>query len=305
MRIDAKPSPKLTWTPAPKELDRRCTCTLIYGDTSTAKTTLALDWPDPILFLSSAENDRGKLERYSEKDIMVMNFRKPTTDIETLATVKEDAKKLEDEFRERFCDAIMGLEGKGGWARTIIVDTIHGLRELQRQADFGGLLVSKRAVKYGPSNSRFAQLNLMFKEQADISNQTNLVYIARTTEEYIKNPSNPEDFGAPTGKRVYDSYKTAYSDSEIRVRTYFSIEEKEFRMKVEKAYLNARTTGDELKGHEFSFEGLMRNQFDINEKKRQRLTEEAGKCFSEGESDKGEKLLEQVDGLEFNMEQFL
>lgn len=310
MNIKAKPSPALKWTPVKTELTRRCVSTLIWGPEGTWKTSIALGWPGPIFYMSSAENDSGKLERFAgEKEIVRWNFRLPVNSIDDLQNVQSLGKTMEAEFHERFKDALCGQDGKQGWARTIVLDSLNGFKSLQRQADFGDLLAKNRSIKYGPLNSRFEQLHMRFKEMADISNQTYLVYIARASEEYKPKKIQPgekaDPFGVKTGRLIYDVYTGARFDTEIILRTDFDKETHTPSVTVEKPYINAYTTWDVLSGDECCFESIIKNQMDVTGSTRDKLMKDAQELISNGRNDEAMELIDKAEGLEFDLDRWL
>ncbi len=249
MEITARPSTHINWEPAPKTLSRRCVEMLVYGDTDTRKTSFALTAPDPIFYAHSSENIAGKLERFSDKEILVFSFTRPQDLFETEIIVRE-CTALENEFKIRIDDAFK-------WARTIVIDTIDGFNDLQRHAEFGNFKAppgKTSTFKYGPINSRFLNLNAKFKAAAEKLNQTNLIYIARTKDEWV----HGEKGWAKSGRRVFDAQESAFYDSEVRVK--MSRHDGNYRATIEKAFYDSTTIRSCLENDMATFAMIMDGQ---------------------------------------------
>ncbi len=262
MEITARPSTHINWKPAPKTLDRRCILMVVYGDQGSGKTSLALSTPGPTAFFSYLENDEGKLQRFSnDKEIVTFKFARSYS-FKANDVVIAEATKLETEFRAAFNDAIGGIDKGGeyhqGWARTIIIDTVRGFRELQRNADFGGLDVKKRSTSYAGLNARFAQYIFRFKEEAERVNQTNLILVARTEPEWKRIGNDTMD--SKTGRTLYSGHGTEEFDAEVRVRTHFDPDTKQFSAKLEKPFIDAQTVNTVYEGAMCNFAMIMDGQ---------------------------------------------
>jgi len=262
--------------------------------------------------MSGSENDSGKVERYAgEKEIIKWNFRLAVDSIEDLQNNKKMGEEMEIEFHTRFRDALCGEDGKQGWARTIIVDSLNTFKQLQRQRDFGSLLAlnKKRQYGYGELNNRFEQLHILYKQMADISNSTYLVYIGRASDEYKPKKLAPgeksDGFDVKTGKIIYDVYSGSKFDTEIILRSNFDKETHIPSVTVEKPYLNAYTTGTVLSGDQCCFESIIKNQMDMTEGTREKLMNEASRLLGEEKVEEAEKLIEKAQALEFDISRWL
>lgn len=215
------------WTDAPIEFTRRVTFKLIWGETGTGRTTLALTAPGPIALLHHSEKIIGIIERFAHKIGPHGNGKEG---IHNFATdfkggedqIKKQATEELDKFRRAWEDALQ-------WAKTLIVDTHTDLWKLVRLARFGKVAQVK-PIHYGPVNAEMVGFFNRFREQ----DRCNIIGIGKAGTVYVNDQA--------TDKMEQAGQKDLTYAADIVVRT---LKKKgKFSTLIEKAWMNASKEGD-------------------------------------------------------------
>jgi len=186
-------------TPAPTDLEREFVYMLAHGLTDTGKTTLAFKAPGPLCYIHCSAKREGLIQTANIQHISThgypiqtydFSFPKPPTrrseysllqDIEDVAGTKWQG--FSDVFAEAFT-----------YARTIIIDTVFNLYQLDRFAHFGALSPNfsyergksgnaDRRALWGPVNSQwYIHMRQAVKSQA--RQKTNVILLTHSRDEY-------------------------------------------------------------------------------------------------------------------------
>lgn len=228
------------WEDAPTEFTRRVVFKEYYGDTGTGRTSLALSAPGPIALLHAGEKIEGVIQPFAnQKIVKVMNF--GGTFVGTPQQIADAANDTWRRFTRAYFDAY-------DWARTIIVDTHTELWELIRLARFGGLKPAGGRVdaNYGPVNAEFRSLFKHFKTQ----DQTNLIIIGQTKDEYKMKGGKSDGMGERTGATIRAGMKEIPYMADVLVRT--DKVNGDFSATIEKGWFNASVEGLPLPDQSFA-----------------------------------------------------
>lgn len=249
-RPDPKPSksasPLVSWEDAPTQLTRRDVFMLVYGDTSSGRTTFALSAPGPIAYLHAAEKYEGIIQPAArEKEIKVHNFAPGIDPSLSEKEIAAEARRTWNGLKASWMDAY-------SWARTIIVDTDTDAWELIRLAYFGDVKPAggRLELNWGPVNSEWKTLMRTFKAQEG----TNLILISQSTDEYTK---PKKGMGERTGERVRTGQKSIPYMADVVVRTECDIQTQTYSSIVEKPWWNGDMLGFELADEDSNFASLM------------------------------------------------
>lgn len=221
---DAGKKSKAKWVDAPTSFDRRCVFMLIYGDTGTGRTSLALTAPGPIALMHTTEKLDGVVSEYAgEKSIRMANFGgvfsgKPQK-------IAEKASKHISDFKACWYDAV------GGWAHTAIVDTATEGWELLRLARFGTVTPQGQiAHMYGPVNAEWRSI----WKTARMQDFTNVIAVEQTKDEYKRDKS--------TGRTVRAGQKEIPFIADVIIRTSRT-KDRGFMAEIQKGWWNAHVEG--------------------------------------------------------------
>ena len=227
------PPSNIPWHPAPTEFTTRLAFLLIYGETSTGKTTLALSAPGPIALFTANEKIDGIVQPFArEKEVRIFNFGLDAKD------PAKSAKSLWPVFKAAIADAQT-------WARTIVIDTDSEAYELVRYAVFGKLLQVK-PYHYEKVNTAWKAVLNPFR---GLNKTCNLVAVSKIKEVY-KNDKG-------TGEMVPSGQKDMRFMADVVVRTRRGKRTKkgagDYTVEIKKGWWNDEVTGEygELTGEDF------------------------------------------------------
>ncbi len=219
------------WTDAPTEFTRRVAEVLVYGDTGTGRTRLALTMPGPIGLAHTAEKIEGVVQQFSRtKKIRCVNFGGAFSG--SPQQIADKAGPIWNSMVTAWTDAI------DNWARTVIMDTDSEGWEILRLARFGELTPRGRLDHmYGPVNAEWRSLFKHFRAQERCS----VVSIGQTKNEYKDVIRNGKPSSEPTGRTIRAGHKEQGFMSDVVIRT--SKEDGTFRATIEKGWFAAETEG--------------------------------------------------------------
>lgn len=231
------------WEDVSTEFTSRSVAMMIYGDTDTGRSTLALTAPGPIAYIHSYEKVDGLINESARlKLIRASKFggdlRGPSERVQELAEIQ--VRKMEAAISDAY-----------KWARSIIIDTESKAWEIHQLARLGSLeradnsLTEKEKKKgqliYQGINNRWTSMLQEYKVRAENPLQdkpTNLILICKTVDEYEGNKA--------TGRTVYKAQKETPFFADVRLRTRVKISQ--FSVTVEKPWWNADMRGFEFVG---------------------------------------------------------
>jgi len=201
---------------------------VVYGETSTGKTTFALSAPGPIALFTANEKLDGIIQPFAqEKEIRIFNFALAAGD-------KKKGSPKWGEVQEALSDAVT-------WARTIIIDTDSEMYEAARYFHFGKLTQVKP--------HHYAGLNADWKKVFDsrfrgMDKAVNLIAVSKLKERYKNNK--------PTGVMVPQGQSDMPYMADVVVRTQ-KTKKGEYTLEIKKGWMNDADTQDygELEGMEF------------------------------------------------------
>lgn len=224
------------WKDAPTELTRKEVFKLVYGPTSTGRTTYALTAPGPIALLHASEKVEGIVQRAAQdREVKILDF----------GTSLSGTQQQQAQQADRAWKMVMeALDDAWTWARTIVIDTSTELWEFLRMARFGKL-TQVMPHNYGPVYAEWrATLKKAFRDQQG----TNLILVGQEKELY-KNDK-------PQGKMIPAGQKSDPYDVDVSIRTSRG-KKGEFKGEIIKGWYEASVEGMELEDDLYNFPSVM------------------------------------------------
>lgn len=227
------------WEDAPVEFDRRVAMVLIYGDTGTGRTRLALTMPGPIGLAHTAEKIDGLIQQFAkEKEIKLINFGGTFSGSEQ--DIADKAGAIWNRMSGGWFSAI------DSWARTAVMDTATEGWEILRLARFGELNPRGRVDNlYGPVNAEWRSIFKHFRSQERCS----VIAIGQTKDEYKETMKDGKKSSNPTGRTILAGQKEMRFMSDVVLRTSRS-KDGGFIVTVEKAWFQAQYEGLEFENED-------------------------------------------------------
>lgn len=224
------------WTDAPTKLTRKEVFMLVYGATSTGRTTFALTAPGPIALLHASEKVEGIVQPAArEKEIKILDFGVTLT-----GTEQQKATQANEAWKS----IKAALDDAWDWARTVAIDTSTEMWEYLRMARFGKL-TQVMPHNYGPVYAEWrSTLKKPFRDQEG----TNLILIGQERERYRND--RPTGIMEPAGQKS-DPY-----DVDVSIRTMRG-KKGEFKGEIIKGWFEASTEGMELEDELLTFPSVM------------------------------------------------
>lgn len=239
------------WEDAPTQFTQRHGGMLIYGDTGSGRTRLALTAPGPIALAHTAEKIQGTLQQYlrsARKQVRVLNFG---------VTAAGDPQSISDQVLPVWERMTASWMSAGAWASTQVMDTDSEAWELIRLAYFGELNPKGRTDSlYGPVNARWKRL-FNISRQPEEDGGRNIVVISQTKDEYIdKKNSQGQRSSERTGRTIRAGQKGMPFWADVIVRTEHDLGG-EFRAIIEKGWFCSYIEGTVLRDEEITFANIM------------------------------------------------
>lgn len=243
-------SSSFEWEDVSTTPSRRAASILIYGDTDSGRSTLALTAPGPIAYIHGHEKVEGIIHS-RRKDVLIRQGKFGGI----LRGSPDEVQKRAD---EEFTKIEQAISDAYRWARTIIIDTETRLWEICQLARLGSLSHAQRSEKdqrrgqlvYQEINNRWSSLLSEFRVRLDSplqDKETNLILICKTVDEYRNKQA--------TGKTIRKSQKDTGFFADVIVRTYQS--KGTFRAVIEKPWWNNDMRGFEMTDDTISFPLMM------------------------------------------------
>jgi hypothetical protein len=239
------PGADSVWEDAPTQFTRRCVFMLIYGDTGTGRTTLALTAPGPIGLVHTSEKIEGIIQPFArEKVIRCVNFGGVFS-----GTPQEIANQADPIWRRMYGAWTNAMDD---WARTVIMDTDTEGWEILRLARFGELNPQGRTDHlYGPVNAEWRSMFKRFRQQ----NRCNVIAIGQTKDEYREVTKGGKKTSDRTGNTIRAGQKEIPYSADVVIRC--SKDDGDFHATIEKGWFNAHTEGMTLDNEDMRFPYIM------------------------------------------------
>jgi hypothetical protein len=234
------------WEPAPTEFTRRCVSMLIYGDTDTGRTTLALTAPGPIGFAHAAEKIEGIIQKAArEKKVHTVNFGGVFRG--SPQEIADQANPIWTRLAARWYDGYR-------WARTLIMDSDTEAWELLRLARFGEVTPRGRTENlYGPVNAEWRSMFKQFRQQ----DACNVITIGETKDEYREVNKGGVRSSERTGRTVRAGQKEMAYMADVVIRCDRTGIGGDFTATIEKGWFNAHSEGMTVENEDCRFSYLM------------------------------------------------
>jgi hypothetical protein len=247
------------WEDVEEEVSRRRVTMLIYGDTGTGRTKLALTAPGPIALAHTAEKIDGVVQlAQQEKKAAKLN---PTIKVVNFGVVASGT-------NQQIADTVgpvwsrmtqLWYDAVDNWATTAICDTDTEAWELCRLAFFGELNPKGRIDNlYGPVNARWRAIFKRNKKAQPV--RCNIIAISQTKDEYKDVMKGGQKVSEKTGRTIRVGQREIPIAADIIVRTskYFDRQRGQvFTATIEKGWYNAAAEGITLEDDDCRFTNIL------------------------------------------------
>lgn len=238
------------WEDPTDEITRRVVFMLIYGDTDTGRTRLALTAPGPIALVHAAEKIDGLVQQFKQTrgagQLHMFNF--GGVHEGTPQQISDSASAMWGKVHVKWMGAV-----DHGLARTAIMDTASEGWELVRLASFGTLKPEGRTDNlYGPVNAKFRSMWKRFRMQE----KCNIIAIQQTKDEYVERMHNGKKVSNRTGDTIMAGFKEMPFLADVIVRTSRT-PDNGYCATIEKPWFNGDARGIEFLNDDITFPNIM------------------------------------------------
>lgn len=239
------------WEDVPDEVERRSYTCLIYGDTGTGRTRLALTAPGPIALAHTAEKIDGPAQEAKRRGTIIRAHNFGTAATGTNQQISDQIKPIWDRMVHNWNSAV------DTWARTAILDTDTEAWELCRLAYFGELNPRGRIDNlYGPVNQRWRSI----LKRNKLAWRCNVIVISQTKDEWKDVVKNGAKVSERTGRTLRVGQREVPIMADVILRTDRYTDPSRgmvFTATIEKGWFNRDAEGISFENEDCSLPHIM------------------------------------------------